>query len=44
MMSVLRKTLIETLRSLSEFPVEQLLANRRQRLLSYGKFKESATA
>jgi acetyl-CoA carboxylase carboxyl transferase subunit alpha len=44
MMSGLRKTLIETLESLSELSVEELLANRRQRLLSYGKFKESAAA
>jgi len=44
MMSGLRKTLIETLESLSELTPEELLANRRQRLLSYGKFKESASA
>jgi acetyl-CoA carboxylase carboxyl transferase subunit alpha len=44
MMSGLRKTLIETLKSLSELPHEELLANRRKRLLSYGKFKESVAA
>ena len=44
MMSGLRKTLIDTLETLSEKPAEQLLANRRRRLLSYGKFRESAAA
>jgi acetyl-CoA carboxylase carboxyl transferase subunit alpha len=42
MMAGLRKPLVDTLRSLLELPVDELLANRRLRLLGYGKFKESA--
>ena len=42
MMSGLKKTLTETLKPLVALPIEQLLVARRQRLLSFGKFKEIA--
>jgi len=44
MMAGLKKTLVETMGPLTALPVEELLANRRQRLLAYGKFKEIAAA
>ncbi|MEP6701484.1 MAG: acetyl-CoA carboxylase carboxyltransferase subunit alpha [Betaproteobacteria bacterium] len=44
MMAGLRKALADTLKSLTTLSVDQLLAHRRQRLLSYGKFKEIAVA
>ena len=42
MMSVLKKTLCDTLTPLLALPVDELLVARRQRLLSFGKFKEIA--
>ena len=42
MMSGLKKTLSETLKPLLALPVDELLVARRQRLLSFGKFKELA--
>ena len=42
MMSGLKKTLCETLQPLLALPVDELLISRRQRLLSFGKFKEIA--
>jgi len=44
MMAGLKKTLVDTMGPLTALPVEELLANRRQRLLAYGKFKEIAAA
>ncbi len=42
MMSGLKKTLSDTLKPLLALPVDELLVARRQRLLSFGKFKELA--
>ena len=42
MVGTLRKALLDTLKTLSEQPIETILANRRQRLLGYGKFKDTA--
>ena len=42
MMSGLKKTLCDTLTPLLALPVDELLVARRQRLLSFGKFKEIA--
>jgi len=44
MIGTLRKALVETLRPLVEMPIDDLLAQRRHRLLSYGKFKDNAAA
>jgi acetyl-CoA carboxylase carboxyl transferase subunit alpha len=40
MMTQLGKALAEALKPLVAMPIEELLAARRQRLLSFGKFKE----
>jgi acetyl-CoA carboxylase carboxyl transferase subunit alpha len=40
MMGLLKKALTETLRSLSEQPIDALLEARQERILSYGRFKE----
>ena len=44
MIASLRKALVDTLKSLSELPIDAVLARRRERLLGYGKFKDSALA
>ena len=44
MVASLRKALVDTYRSLSVMPLDVLLARRRERLLGYGKFKDSALA
>jgi len=44
MVASLRKALVEELKSISEQSIETTLANRRQRLLGYGKFKDTAIA
>lgn len=42
MMQTLRKSLQEALSDAQEMPVEQLIEKRFERLMAYGKFKESA--
>ena len=42
--AALRKALVETLKPLSELSIDELLHRRRERLLGYGKFKDSAAA
>jgi acetyl-CoA carboxylase carboxyl transferase subunit alpha len=44
MIAALRKVLVETLSPLSVLSTEALLQRRRERLLGYGKFKDSAAA
>jgi acetyl-CoA carboxylase carboxyl transferase subunit alpha len=44
MIASLRKAIVDTLKSLSELPIDAVLARRRERLLGYGKFKDSALA
>ena len=44
MMATLKKALAETLKPIMAQPVDALLAARRARLLTFGKFKESALA
>jgi acetyl-CoA carboxylase carboxyl transferase subunit alpha len=44
MIAALRKALVETLKPLSELSTDELLHRRRERLLGYGKFKDSAAA
>ena len=40
MLASLKKVLAETLKPLAALPIDELLAMRRERLLSFGKFKE----
>ena len=42
MMSTLKKALTETLNPLAAMPIDDLMASRHERLLSFGKFKEIA--
>jgi acetyl-CoA carboxylase carboxyl transferase subunit alpha len=44
MIAALRKALVETLKPLTELSADELLHRRRERLLGYGKFKDSAAA
>ena len=44
MIAALRKVLVETLAPLSDLSTDDLLHRRRERLLGYGKFKDSAAA
>jgi acetyl-CoA carboxylase carboxyl transferase subunit alpha len=42
MMQSLRKALVEELATVEKQPINKLLDQRYERLMSYGKFKESA--
>jgi len=44
MMTTIKKSLADSLKSLREKPIDELLETRFERLMSYGKFKEESAA